>query len=106
MIARISNPGSFLAGAVNYNTVKVELGGGELIATKNFGLEEGTNLDVVTATHLMLAQLQLNSRIEKGVFSCNLNPNLEDLSNMESLLKKNNCATKDELSSYFSTAKL
>ncbi len=97
MIARISNPGSFLAGAVNYNTVKVELGGGELIATKNFGLEDGTNLDVVTANHLMLAQLQLNSRIEKGVFSCNLNPNLEDLSNMESLLKKNNCATKDEL---------
>lgn len=97
MIARISNPGSFLSGAIQYNTNKVELGGGELISSRNFGLEKGTDLDVQTATHLMLAQLQLNSRVEKGVFSCNLNPNLEDLSNMESLLEKNNCATKDEL---------
>lgn len=96
MIARISNAGSFLSGAIQYNTNKVELGGGELIASPNFGIENGTNLEVATATQIMIAQLQRNSRVEKGVFSCNLNPNLEDLSNMESLLEKNNCATKDE----------
>lgn len=96
MIARISNPGNFLAGAIQYNTAKVEFGGGELIASHNFQLGEGTSIDVATATHLMLAQLELNSRVEKGVFSCNLNLNLEDISNIEKLQSDNNCESKDE----------
>lgn len=97
MIARISNPGSFLAGAVKYNTDKVDFGGGTLLACKNFSTHLGTDLDAASAEKLMLQQLSLNSRVEKGVFSCSLNPNIEDLSSLKDLCEKNGCADKDEL---------
>ena len=97
MIARISNPGSFLSGAVKYNTDKVELGGGELIACRNFNVKPGTVLDAATAELFLTQQLNLNTRVEKGVFACSLNPNLEDLTSLKALCEANNCATKDEL---------